>query len=340
MNVPGVMARSAATLSSHRRELVRLDREESETFPLDHEWPPKVKDLEVTPSFWEDPDPTNTAVLTSDLIYEYNYEVGRMIRPFQEKHLNSASYDLTLGPRCLLDGEMVTLTEREPLLRIEPGSICLAPSRETLLIPHWLVATFNLKSRYIFRGLLMGTGPQIDPGFMGVLTCPLHNISCEAVTLRFCEPFAKVDFIRTSWGATVDFTGIEDEDDLYRKANEGKLSGYESAPVKLWPREENFKQPLTEPAGVQGSLGDLKEQVDRFRRLLFSFGGLGGLTLALLVIGTIVGLTAYTLTYTNGRIDDVENEAARAARVEAKEALQGLGYPERVGSSPADLEAP
>jgi len=86
-----------------RSELEERDRREAAEPPEDHSWPPKIDNPGLTNSFWRDPDPQNTAVLTADRIREYHYEVGRMIRPFQEAHLNPASYDLTLGPRCLID---------------------------------------------------------------------------------------------------------------------------------------------------------------------------------------------------------------------------------------------
>ena len=160
-----------------REQLEEQDQLEVATPPHDHEWAAAIEKPELDESFWIDPEPDMSAVLTADRIRAYHYKVGRMIRPFQEQHLNPASYDLTLGPRCLVDGEEQLLNAWNPVLRIPPGSIAFVTPREVLLIPHWLVATFNLKSEYIFKGLLMGIGPQIDPGFMGVLTCPLHNIS-------------------------------------------------------------------------------------------------------------------------------------------------------------------
>ena len=327
--------------TAEREELEQLDQAEAANPPLDHAWPPKVDDPKVTESFWRDPDPGNTAVLTADLIYEYNYEVGRMIRPFQTRHLNSASYDLTLGPRCLLDGKEQKLSERKPILRIPPGSIALAPSLEMLFVPHWLVATFNLKSYYIFKGLLMGAGPQVDPGFMGVLTFPLHNISCEPVDLHFGKPFAKLDFIRTSWGATVDIEGIKDEVDLYEKARTGHLKGKNGIPVMLWPKEKNFRQPLItgrEPAGLKGFLRDLKAQIQSFRTQL-KIGWAGALGVAALlatIIAAVLAVHDNAINYTDGKVEDVRNDL----RAEAKEALREFGYPDQAVKAPPPAKVP
>ena len=33
---------------------------------------------------------------------------------------------------------------------------------------------------------------KVDPGFKGVLSCPLHNISSEPITLQYKQPFGSV----------------------------------------------------------------------------------------------------------------------------------------------------
>jgi deoxycytidine triphosphate deaminase len=312
------MLRAKATTT--RRHLERLDREEAAMVPHDHAWPPRVEDPELNETFWRDPEPDCNAVLTADRIRKYHYLVGRMIRPFQERHLNPASYDLTLGPWCLVDGEEKVLSPRNPVLRIPPGSIALVTPREQLLIPHWLVATFNLKSEYIFKGLLMGIGPQIDPGFMGALTCPLHNISCEAISLSFCEPFAKLDFIKTTWGKCADLGRVRGENDLYAKWSANRLLALDGELMKLWPREENFRAPLQAgrgSAGVQGSLGELDSEVRRFRRSL-RLGGFGAAAIAIALVTAIAALGAYALIYADGRISDARRDATAAARAEVR----------------------
>ncbi len=319
------MLSSRAT--SRRRRLERLDREETAAIPHDHAWPERVDDPELDETFWRDPEPDCSAVLTADRIRRYHYLVGRMIRPFQERNLNPASYDLTLGPWCLVDGEEKVLSPRNPILRIPPGSIALVTPREQLLIPHWLVATFNLKSEYIFKGLLMGIGPQIDPGFMGMLTCPLHNISCEAVLLSFCEPFAKLDFVKTTWGRCTDLSSVRDEDGLYAVCDQGRLLAHDGEPVKLWPREENLRPPLQAgrgSAGVQGSLRELDSEVRRFRRSL-RLGGFGAALVAIGLVTAIAALGAYALIYADGRVDDVRREATVAARAEVRALLRSHG---------------
>lgn len=324
-------------LSEHTlKRLEQRDREEAAAVPHDLEWAGEVEHPDLTEAFWRDPEPANTGVLAADQIRFCHYKVGRMIRPFQDVHLNPASYDLTLGPRCLVDGEEEILSPRNPVLRIPPGSIALATSREMLLIPHWLVATFNLKSRYIFKGLLMGTGPQIDPGFRGVLTCPLHNISCEPVDLHFCKPFAKLDFIRTTWGMSLSSAGgIGDEDELYELESKGKLV-HDGMRMKLWPQANNFRAPLSSgrrAAGVKGSLRSHDEKINSFSRKL-NFGGVGLAVAGVAILSAMVGLFAFVLMYTDGRVSDARDDAVRAARSEARSVIRSQGFAAPVSGSP------
>lgn len=303
--------------------LVELDRSEATSLPEDGGWSEKIEDPKLWPSFWIDPEPKCVGVLSADRIRAYHYMVGRMIRPLQESRLNPASYDLTLGPRYVLDGKEETLDGKRRVLRIPPSSIAMVTSREVLLIPHWLVATFNLKSRYIFDGLLMGAGPQIDPGYMGVLTCPLHNISNKEIELEFCQPFAKLDFVKTTWGKSIDISSVSSEDQLYERSLTKELVGRGGQPAKLWPRDKNFRPPVSHMAGSEGaksslqslehSFSTLKEEFQQVERGVHT-GQRIGAGYALAVFAILIGLATFFYGYTNERVDDVRKEAVAAER--------------------------
>jgi len=46
--------------------------------------------------------------------------------------------------------------------------------------------------------LLCVGGPQVDPGYVGHLFCPIYNLSDRPVTLRFGEELALMDFVKTT----------------------------------------------------------------------------------------------------------------------------------------------
>ena len=92
---------------------------------------------------------------------------------FDDKRLKTASYEMrflgelhswdmkkdgTLDPRCMKIrcGDAVKL----------PGnSITYLWMEEKLLLPEYIAARFNLHIRHVHKGILLGTGPMVDPGF-------------------------------------------------------------------------------------------------------------------------------------------------------------------------------
>jgi deoxycytidine triphosphate deaminase len=154
-------------------------------------------DRGLTPQYWNDPWPGLQGMLNSETIVRYHEAIGGMIRPFDPGLLKPASYELTLGPRCMIEGKERVLTERMPHLVIPQNSIVFVSMRQVLCLPHYIVGRFDLAIDFIYQGLLLGTGPQVDPGFQGALGCPLHNISNDDIQIRLDQPFAKIDFVKT-----------------------------------------------------------------------------------------------------------------------------------------------
>ena len=178
------------------------------------EWPeselwPEPTDKHLTPAYWLDPWPELQGMLTAEYIVKYHEQIGGappddpygdergMIRPLESHRLKPAGYELTLGARCLVQGEERLLSEREPALCIPKNAIAFVSMQQALCLPHYVVASFDLTIDLIYRGLLLGTGPQVDPGYQGGLSCPLHNISDDEIEIRLGDPFAKMDFVKT-----------------------------------------------------------------------------------------------------------------------------------------------
>ena len=311
-----------------REQMEELDTLEAAA-PIDPgRWDLPPADERLTSAFWEDPEPDFQGMLSADRIRAYHYAVGRMIRPFQEDDLKPAAYELTLGPRWLIEGETRCLSDEQPLLVIPPNSIVFVSMREMLLLPHWLVARFDLSIKFIYDGLLLGTGPQVDPGFKGVLSCPLHNISSEPITLQYKQPFAKMDFVKTSLGQ-VDVKAVRAQDDFYGKVASHEVVGFRDEPLKLWKRDKNYRRPIyfaDRPGTVKSSVRKLEDDVDQFRTQVQRDVGqaegrvtavertirrsqvgavLAAIALALAGFGTLYGLGAILTNYVDGRISDV-----------------------------------
>jgi hypothetical protein len=65
-------------------------------------------------------------------------------------------------------------------------------------MPDYIAARFNLTIRDVYRGILLGTGPLVDPGFEGVLSIPLHNLTYNDYTLVGGEVLVWMEFTKLS----------------------------------------------------------------------------------------------------------------------------------------------
>ncbi len=135
-------------------------------------------------------------VLLSDEIEHY---VGsfKMIDPFTTRNLKSAGYELTVGDEFVLGGKKEEL-KKDGEIRIPPFNVVVIKTGETINLPRFLIARWNVRVRWAYEGLVWVGGPQVDPGWIGHLFCPLYNLSDKVVVLRYGDPIALMDFVTTT----------------------------------------------------------------------------------------------------------------------------------------------
>jgi deoxycytidine triphosphate deaminase len=157
--------------------------------------------MTTIPNRWMfiDPEPEIRGILLSDRIEAYvrKYQLFVDTHHFQPANLKPASYSLTLSGKYYTNGETFEI-EPQGSLVVPPNSFVIAGLKEKLVLPHWCAVRFGLRVAYVYEGLLMGAGPQVDPGFEGYLGCPLHNLTNCNIKIKLGEPFAWIDFTKTS----------------------------------------------------------------------------------------------------------------------------------------------
>jgi deoxycytidine triphosphate deaminase len=139
-------------------------------------------------------------VLTSDEI-EYCVNAFKLLDPFDKKLLRRpARYMLTLGEDYAIGGELLKLRDEHGSneLKIPPFQVAIVSTKETLNLPRFLIARWNLDIELVYRGLLWVGGPQVDPGYYGKLFCPLYNLSDKTVKLTLGQDIAPIDFTTTT----------------------------------------------------------------------------------------------------------------------------------------------
>lgn len=147
------------------------------------------------------------ALLNSADIYKYVRTTG-MIFPFEEdfkkNKLKSASYEIDFLGEVYYWKD----TNKENYLNIEikkddpfiipRNSIVFVSPQTTFRLPDYIALRFNLRIKHVHRGLLLGTGPLVDPGFEGRLFIPLHNLTSEDYTIIGGEGLIWVEFTKLS----------------------------------------------------------------------------------------------------------------------------------------------
>ena len=138
------------------------------------------------------------AVLLDDEIKHYaSHPEYPLIHPFNEKNLKPARYQLTLGSEAKVGGTLERIDKDHPLI-IQPHQVAIVRTQETLNLPRFLIARWNLTVDMVYRGLLWVGALQVDPGWVGYLPCPLYNLSDDAVEIHFGEKLFTIDFVRTT----------------------------------------------------------------------------------------------------------------------------------------------
>ncbi len=278
----------------------------------------------LTPSYWNDPFPDLQGVLTSEHIRGYHEAVGRMIRPFDPRLLKTASYELTLGTQHMVEGEDRVLTEDDRKLRLPPNSLSFVSMQQVLLLPHYLVGRFDLAIKFIYRGLLLGTGPQVDPGFQGALSCPLHNISNDEIVIELGESFAKIDFAKTvprPIAVREAWSGLKTEQELARWIEDQPPTSHsrvfkEGRPVWRRPIYDYLSGKPT------SSVKKLQKTLDRYKNIALG-------TLLATAITVLVGVPGLVFFATEFFARDKADSSA-VSKVEHKSAVQSRMLRKRI----------
>ena len=161
----------------------------------------KYADFSEVDPFPEIPD----ALLNSTDIFKYILTTG-MIYPFELANLSGATYTCEFsGEYIFWDDKRIKHKQNLPIdkeLVIKPNSIVFLGIKQTFNIPEYMVLRFNLRVRNAYKGLLLGTGPIIDPGYTGNLFIPLHNLTSNEYCIKGNAALIEVEFTKLSFNNT------------------------------------------------------------------------------------------------------------------------------------------
>lgn len=155
--------------------------------------------IKKLPTIEDDPHRDEAGVLLSDEI-EFYVQYGKLIDPFSKCNLKAAGCELTVGDEVMLGGKYLELgnSSKTNKVCIPSFEVAVIKTAETVNLPRFLIARWNIRVAWAYKGLLWVGGPQVDPGFVGHLFCPIYNLSNKNVWLRKGDPLALMDFVKTT----------------------------------------------------------------------------------------------------------------------------------------------
>ena len=142
------------------------------------------------------------ALLSAEDVAKYVFETGA-VAPFYSGpkggRLKTAAYEGRVGNVAYEfdnDGALVKLPTTT--LVVKANSIVFVECDLDFRLPDFIAARFNLQVRHVHRGLLLGTGPLVDPGYWGKLCIPLHNLTDEDYYIPKENGLIWLEFTKTS----------------------------------------------------------------------------------------------------------------------------------------------
>ncbi len=175
-------------------------------------------------------------------------------------------------------------------------------------LPDFLALRFNLQIKHVHRGLLLGTGPLVDPGFFGKLCIPLHNLTDEDYFIGKDDGLIWVEFTKTSIPA-----GERDP------ARPPLDQGHFYKDIKEFIEKAAYRHP-GEKIAIRSSLPSMFDQASRSAKKAESSAKIAAGVNVLAALAAVVGLgsllftAANFLSSTSGRaqvqLESLSNEVA------------------------------
>ncbi len=123
-----------------------------------------------------------------------------------KSRLKKAAYEGRIGSRAFIFEDSNSPVQifdatTDAYLKVPRNSIVFVESDLDFRVPDFIALRFNLQIQHVHRGLLLGTGPLVDPGFWGKLCIPLHNLTDQDYEIPRDEGLIWVEFTKTTLSA-------------------------------------------------------------------------------------------------------------------------------------------
>lgn len=273
-------------------------------------------DFELRADWWEYDDPfedLGAALLTAEQIKNYARVTG-LVYPFNEAFLKGATYEIGIANNVYYWDEkkkkkVVSVSSASDKgIVLEANSITFVQTDVEFRLPQYIAIRFNLHIKLVHRGLLLGTGPIVDPGFRGRLLIPLHNLTSQPVTISKNEKIVWIEFSKTLFGHSSNKDGYRVENRDFRVFPKGKR----------WLEPEHYFQKANADnpimSSISGFVGKTNRKIARIQAWAYSVSTFGLVSIVIAVIGGGYG----SWSVYNNALSVVRADEARRAQLEER----------------------
>jgi dCTP deaminase len=210
-----------------------------------------------------------------------------VLEPFDPQQVQPASYDARVGAEAFSSTvkEKVDLS-KTGLLVIEPGEFAMIVTREHFRLNKQHAGMLGLRSEFAKQGLLMLSGPQIDPTFDGVLKVRLVNLAPKPIALTYEAPFLTIQFFRLSSPVNKEYCGPSQGQEKITSSDIQELIGMKG--MTLGEVMKSLSALAQQVATLGTNVAKLEGTVSKFGLFMGLYIGL--MTLAVTVVGILVAL--------------------------------------------------
>ena len=259
------------------------------------------------------------ALLNSADILAY-VKTTALIYPFDPQNLCGASYDVKIEGDVIFydeskeDGkkeQVITLDKDGACFDLRPNSIAFVTLQPIFRIPDYLALRFNLKISHIYKGLLLGTGPLVDPGFQGKLSIPLHNLTNNTYRFFKGDTLITMEFTKMSsnllWNSSIPNKGHTEQYIRNNIMSNRTVSDYIAKALK----KDRLSTVISSiPSAMQQSRQDAKDAkkaVIKIERRSLIQAGISVAAIAAIVISAI-SLAISAVNKANERYDELVSD--------------------------------
>jgi deoxycytidine triphosphate deaminase len=283
------------------------------------------------------------ALLNSAHVGDY-MRIVALVWPYDLGKRKAASYAMRVGnqiayhdPAKAAADPYRTLNDDEEF-ELPPNSLVYVRTKERFQLPDYIAARFNLHIDLVHKGLLLGTGPVVDPGFIGQLVVPLHNLTRNTYVMRAGQDLIWAEFTKTSslpqWEEhPLHLQGgkpFSDHKPFDKAKSDHEMAWYINKAIKsAGPGKTTADFPansipdrIVEMQGAaqlaSTEAGNARADAEKARKSVDTLRTVGGLAIAVLIIG-LGALFVATFQLVNATQSMVREERDRASSEHARQ---------------------